>query len=345
MPNRKKLLLSKLSFAALTVTALIFSGCSSKQYFEPEQTFSADGAASSYGGTIVDQSRDGATLKSGRYIGKAGISNINLGENYRFLSESSSYVLAGSSDGMLKIINKKSGNIVRTVSMGVPVVAAGIKNGLVAYVLNDNTFGIYKVSSDQKLIENRSEKTFAIDTRAATPMFIDNLAVIPMLDGKIVVISKDDTENATVVYLSSYDIFNNVIYLDRAGNTMVAATATKLMTIGDAGQQELRANISDVAISKGQIYIFTKEGEVIKLDSTLNPVAQKKFKYVHFSAATAVAGKVYGLDQGGSLIVLNSNLTKYKIYDIGETDTPVFITGSKLYKDGKIIHLDKLGYN
>ncbi len=340
-----KSLLPRLSFVVLAVTALIFSGCSSKQYFEPEQTFSADGAASSYGGTIVDQSRDGATLKSGRYISKSGISNINLGENYRFLSESSTYVLAGSSDSMLKIINKKSGNIVRTVSMGVPVVAAGIKNGLVAYVLNDNTFGIYKVSSDEKLIENRSEKTFAIDTRAATPMFIDNLAIIPMLDGKIVVISKDDTENATVVYLSSYDIFNNVIYLDRAGNTMVAATATKLMTIGDAGQQELRANISDVAISNGQIYIFTKEGEVIKLDSTLNPIAQKKFKYVHFSAATTVGGKVYGLDQGGSLIVLNSNLTKHKIYDIGETDTPVFITGSKLYKDGKIIHLDKLGYN
>ena len=334
-----------MSFFAFMSVVLILSGCSSKKYFEPEQTFSASGAATSYGGTIVDQSRDGATLKSGHYIGKAGISKINLGEGYRFLSESSSYVLAGSPDGKFKIINKKSGKIVRNISMGVPVVAAGIKNGLVAYVLNDNTFGIYKVSSDEKLIENKSEKTFAIDTRAATPMFIDNLAVIPMLDGKIVVISKDDTENATVIYLSSHEMFNNVIYLDRTANTMVAATATKLMTVGDAGQQELRANISDVAISNGQVYIFTKEGEVIKLDSSLNPVARKKFKYVHFSAATAVGGRIYGLDQGGSLIVLNSNLTKHKIYDIGETDTPVFITGSKMYKDGKIIHLDKLGYN
>jgi len=340
----KKTALSGLSFFVLTATTLIFSGCSSKQYFEPEQTFSANTAVSSYGGTIVDQSRDGATLKSGRYIGKEGISNISLGENYRFLSESNTYVLAGSVDGMLKIINKKSGDIVRTVSMEVPVVAAGVENGMIAYVLNDNTFGLYNVSTDKKLIENRSEKTFAIDTRAATPMFIDNLAVIPMLDGKIVVLSKHDPENATVVYLSSHEAFNNVIYLNRTGNTMVAATSRKLITIGDAGQQELRANISDVAISNGQVYIFTKEGEVKKLDSTLNPIAQKKFKYVHFSAATAIGGKVYGLDQGGSLIVLNSDLSKYKIYDIGETDTPVFITGSKLYKDGKIIHLTKLGY-
>ena len=175
-------------------------------------------------------------------------------------------------------------------------------------------------------------------------MFIDNLAVIPMLDGKIIIVSKSDPENATVVYLSSDEIFNNVIYLNRTGNTMVASSAKKLITIGDAGQHELRANISDVAISKGKIYIFTKEGEVIKLDATLKKIAQKKFKYVHFSAATAIGGKVYGLDQGGSLIVLNSNLTKHKIYDIGEADTPVFINGSKLYKDGKIIHLNKLGY-
>ena len=83
---------------------------------------------------------------------------------------------------------------------------------------------------------------------------------------------------------------------------------------------------------------------MIKLDSALNPVARKKFKYVHFSAATAVGGRIYGLDQGGSLIVLNSNLSKYKIYDIGETDTPVFITGSRMYKDGKVIQLTKLGY-
>ncbi len=328
----------------LTGTALIFSGCSSKKYFEPEQTFSASAAATSYGDAIVDQSRDGATLKSGHYLGKAGISKINLGQGYRFLSESSHYVLAANPEGSLKIIKKSNGSALRTVDMKVPIVSAAIENGIVAYILNDNTFGLYSVSQDKKIVENKSEITYAIDTRAATPMFIDNLAVLPMLDGKLVVIDKNDPENATVIYLSSENVFNNVIYLSRTGNTMVAATPKKLIAIGSEGQDELRANISDVAIANGAIYLFTKEGEVIKLDKALNEKAKKKFKFVHFSAATAVGGRVYGLDQQGSLIVLNSNLTKYKIYDIGEVKTPVFITGNKLYKDGKIIHLNKLGY-
>jgi len=335
---------SEISFVVLIAASLIFSGCSSKKYFEPGQTFSANGAASSYGGTIIDQSRDGATLKGGHYISKNGISKITLGEGYRFLSQSPSYVLASNPKGSLKIIRRANGTTLRVVPMNVPIVSAAIKNGVIAYILNDNTFGIYSVAKDKKLVENKSETIYAIDTRAATPMFIDNLVVLPMLDGKLIVVDKDDPENATIIYLSSETNFNNVIYLSRSGDTMVAATPKKLITIGTEGQNELRANISDVALSGGYIYLFTKEGEVIKLDKALNEKAKKKFKFVHFSASTAVGGRIYGLDQQGSLIVLNSNLTKYKIYDIGEVKTPVYIAGDKLYKDGKIIHLSKLGY-
>ena len=75
-----------------TIAALLFSGCSSKKYFEPEQTFSASSASTSYGGSMSDISREGGTLKSGQYISKAGVSSINLGEGYRFLNENDTYV-------------------------------------------------------------------------------------------------------------------------------------------------------------------------------------------------------------------------------------------------------------
>ncbi|MCW8822076.1 MAG: hypothetical protein OQK45_07590, partial [Sulfurovum sp.] len=97
-----------LSLVTFTIAAVLFSGCSSKKYFEPEQTFSASSASSSYGGNIADLSRDGGTLKSGQYIGKAGVSTINLGEGYRFLNENDSYVLASNAEGILKVIDKKT---------------------------------------------------------------------------------------------------------------------------------------------------------------------------------------------------------------------------------------------
>lgn len=330
-----------LSLFALA-TALLFSGCSSKKYFEPKQTYSAK--SSSYGGTIIDLSRDGATLKNGSYIGKYGISNIDLGEGYRFLSENKNYVLASNPEGVLNIIDKSTKKSVRAVSLHIPVVSASIHNGLVAYILNNNTFGLYEIEGNRKIVESRSERTYAIDTRAASPMFVDNLAVMPMLDGKLIIVDSRDTDNAKVVYLSSDTAFNNVIYLARMGNVMVAATPHKLITLGGAGRQEYRANISEVSIGEGSVYLFTKEGEVIQLNTSLQEIASKKFKFAHFSAAAALDGKVYGLDQQGSLIVLSSDLSKYKIYDIGAVDEPALVSGSKLYKDGKIIELFTLGY-
>ena len=202
-----------------------------------------------------------------------------------------------------------------------------------------------QIKENKKIVENRSERTFAIDTRAASPMFIDNLAVMPMLDGKLIILnSEGDGENAKVIYLSSEKIFNNVVYLSRMGNTMVAATPTRLITLGVDGQNEYRANISEVSISNGAVYLFTKEGQIVKLDSSLNLIAERKFKYAHFSASTAFSDKVFTLDQQGSLIVLSSDLNKSKIYDLGEVETPAFIAGTKLYKDGDIIELSKLGY-
>ena len=333
-----------LSLTLFILAALLFSGCSSKKYFEPEQTFSASNASASYGGNMVDLSRNGGTLESGLYIGKLGVSSIKLTEGYRFLNENNKYVLAANAEGILNVIDKKTQESVRAVSLHIPVVSASINNGLIGYVLNNNTFGIYRMSDNSKIVESRSERTFAIDTRAASPMFIENLLVMPMLDGKLIIVNVADADNAKVVYISSEKIFNNVIYLSREGNTMIAATPKRLITLGNDGQNEYQANISEVAVSGNRIYLFTKEGKVIALSHALEELATSKYKFAHYAVGTAFGGRVYALDQQGSLIVMNSDLSKNKIYDLGEVSEPAFITGTKLYKDGDVIELSKLGY-
>jgi hypothetical protein len=336
--------MKNLTLVSLVTLAFLFSGCSSKKYFEPENTFSASYASKSYGSSIVDLSRDGGTLSNGQYLGKAGINPISLGEGYRFLNENNAYVLAANAEGILKVIDKKTKEPLRAVALHVPVVSATIRNGVIAYILNNNTFGIYLMGQNRKVVENRSERTYAIDTRAASPMFIENLVVMPMLDGKLIIVNISDAENAKVVYISSEPAFNNVIYLSRMGNTMVAATPKRLITLGTEGKLEYKANISEVAVDSGKVYLFTKEGKVVALNRHLKVIGTSKFKFAHFSAGTAFDGRVFALDQQGSLIVLNSDLSKSKIYDVGAVDEPAFITGKKLYKDGDVIELSKLGY-
>jgi hypothetical protein len=274
------------SFLPFAATLIFLSGCSGKQYFEPQETFSAN--SHSYGETITDLSRDGATLSNGHYIGKDGVNkNIEVTKNYRLLSEDDSYELSSNTDGVLNIIDKQSNESVRAVALHVPVVSASIGSGLIAYILNNNTFGLYRIKDNKKIFENRSERTFAIDTRAASPIFIDNLVVMPMLDGKLIIVDIHNSDNTKVVYLSSKKSFNNVIYLSRMGNTMVAATPQKLITIGSNGKNEYRANISEAAVTDNYVYLFTKEGMIVKLSKSLKVLASKKFKFAHYSVATA----------------------------------------------------------
>ena len=176
------------------VGLFFFSGCSGKQYFKPEKSYSV--SQSSYGGKIIDVTRDGATLDDGHYIGKYGMShNINLGKGFRYLSENNNYVLSANTKGILNIVAKNTKSSVRAITLHNPVVSATIHNGLVAYILNNNTFGLYQIKGNKKLFESRSERTYAIDARAASPLFVENLVVMPMLDGKLIIVDSSNTQN------------------------------------------------------------------------------------------------------------------------------------------------------
>lgn len=332
-----------LSLLTLSTVIMVLVGCSGKRYFEPEKTESLS-IKERYQSSIIDVSRDGATLQNHTYIGKSGIVPLDMGEGYRFLSENSRYLLASNVEGVLHIIDKKSKKTIRAVSLHVPIVSATIQNDLVAYILNNNTFGLYRISNNTKITESRSERTYAVDTRAASPLFVQNLVVMPMLDGKLIIVDSQDSENAKVVYISSQKVFNNVIYLARMGDTIVAATPKRLITLGVGDKQEYHANISEVATTAHAIYLFSKEGRIMKLSHGLEVKAEKRFQFAHFSVATALGSKVFALDHKGSLIVLSSDLKKHKIYAIGEAESSVFVSNGRLYKDGKIIDLQTLEY-
>jgi hypothetical protein len=325
----------------IAAVLLLFGGCSGKKYFEPAQVLKPAGALSGHKGHEVYVTRNGVTFDNGTYISHRGPGRVALGLNKHYLGESPSYIIVANGAGKLSLISKKSKKVVHTVNFDAPVVSAAIKNGKIVYLLQDNAFGIYRISNKEKLIENKSEDAFAVDARIASPIFVDNLAVIPTLDGKLLILDMQNPENARVIYVSSKSKLNNIIFLSRVGNTLVAATPSRIMIIGSA-EAEVTEGISEVSIANHAIYVFTKSGEIIKYSSTLKQLARKKFKFAHFSAATAFGGRVYGLDQQGSLIVLNSALTKKRIYDVGEVKDYAFVSGHRIYKDNMVITLDKL---
>lgn len=324
---------------------LSMTGCSSKKYYEPENTFSVPNSAkTSYDGNILSINSTGATLDNGRYISKSGVSSSQIPNEYNFLNETDTQVIASNAKGSLIVVNKNDSSIARELNFPIPVVAASIKGDHIAYILNSNMFGIYNTKTEKKLIEDNSEPTYAIDTRVTNPIFMDNIVIMPMLDGKLILVGLDDVRNVRVIYVSGEKQFNNIIYLNPTSNAIIASTSTRLLKLGNKGQQEYKGSISDIIVVEDRTYIFTKDGEVIALDKDLKKVSKLKYKFAHYAAAAIIDNKVYALEQQGSLIVMNRDLTKFKVYEVDEVESPIMIVNNKLYKDGNIINLSTLGY-
>jgi hypothetical protein len=324
------------------IVGILISGCDNGKSFEAKKVFKLNAKALSYKSTIIAQNRYGATLQNGHFIDKNGISSIVLPKGFKYINTTSQKILCTNTQN-LRIIDKKTLKY-KDINTTLPVISASLHNNLIAYIRNDNAFGLYSLKSNQKLTEVLAGNSFAINTKAASPMFVDNLAVMPMLDGKLVIIDLSNIENTNAVYLSSKNVFNNVIYLSRIGDILVASTSTKLITLGTGGEFEYLADIADISINKRYIYTFEKDGTISKLDTKLHKINSISFEYARYSAVSAFDNKVVALDKTGALIVLSSDLKKHRIYNIGEVEKPVYIYKNKLYKDGKIINLSLISY-
>jgi|GEM_PF-493019 len=311
-------------------------GCSSTEHFTPPALEKKLPIVGLYEGEIVELTREGATLSSGYALTQEGISRVKLPKGYHFLSQNADYLLAGNNHGVLEVIERKSGHIVRAVALHTPVVSATLHDGMVAYILSNNRFGLYEIATNTKHFESQSERTFAIDTRRANPLFMGSRVVMPMLDGKLILLDRQASDKTEVLYVSSDKIFNNIIFLDQKEGKIVTATPKKLMLIDEDKQRSYHANIAEVAIGYGLIYLFTKEGEIIALDDRLEERYRTSFAHAHFSAGVATPKALVAIEQEGVAMLLTPHLDRVVMYGIDPISTPLFLTKKRLYKEGKI---------
>ena len=323
----------------LFVTLLLFSGCSSRQYYTPKNTYNAN---KSVAPSVVSFSRDGATLLGGKAISSKQELKLKLDEGYTFINTTSNVAITANREGDCRLYI--SDGSTKDIKMPKALVAGTVIGNQLVYLLQDNSYGIYDLSQNRIIYNNKSKKALSIDTRIANPMRVDNLVVIPTLDGKLVVLDLKTHKTLKEIYISTESSLNNVIFLGRLGDTLIAATPHNVISISNKGRKEFRQAISEVAIDGKSVFVFTKDGLIAQLDESLRVLADKKFKFAHFSHAGVQGDKLYALDEQGYLIVSNKSLTKHKVYKLPEVEGYGFVSAGKLYYDGHVIDLSKLGY-
>ncbi|TLD87831.1 hypothetical protein [Helicobacter sp. MIT 05-5294] len=340
MPNNslKKTITSLLCFLLF---ALILSSCGSKYYFEPkaEEIKGKVSFSSSLPSPIVSILRDGATLKNGQFITKySEIPDVYLPQNTQYLNQTEDYYLAGAYQTLL-LIDKES-NTQTSISFDNTPISASMNGALIAIIFDDNSFVLYDLNQGRVTYKQDSTLAPTNNTLIAAPYFLSDIVIVPTLDGKLVIVDKNNMQMIRNIVVNGDKYFNNVIFLEAIGNRMVAATPKRIISVSPNVISTFNANVKDILFFEDRIFIFTNEGEVILTDQDLNEKKRVKFPFAHFTAANHGRNIVI-LETQGYLIALDDELQSSAIFALPDAITsPTFSGMRQIFIGNRILKVE-----
>ncbi len=325
-----------LNLVLLSLSLILFSGCSSKKYYEPEETYSADITTYDTGAQIIDFHSNGATLENSRFITKEGISNQTLEEDFRFLSTDGDTIISTNDNAVLAVTTNGQ---TKKIDFEKNIVAASTNRGLIAYLMIDNSIGLYDLKEGKTVFKNYFNISILNDIRIASPIFLNTLVLFPTLDGKVVIVDKLRKTVYKTINLDPKSDVNNIVYLKALGSTLIAATNNKLFSFVNGVVKTLSEDIRNVTSNDKSIFVATLDGRIVKYDTLLNKKAETKFQYANFYALS-YGDALYALESQDYLIKLNDDLDGYEVYDFSfDEEDKVFAIDDIIYFEDSYIVL------
>ena len=330
--------MKNLQLLILSLGIIFFSACSSKKVYEPENVTGSWDKDGSISHSIVDVTSNVALLENGNVLTKTKTLNIQIDESYRILSDSDGWILSSTIDGKLKL-QYASDNTVENLELKKTIASASVKDDILAVLFADNEMALYSISSKELLLREQGGETLAVDSRIVSPHFMNDLVMFSTLDGKIIILNSKTKKKLRTVIISSEDNFNNIIYFNIVNSKIIAATAYKILSMG---QKEVREKyeIRNVANNDNNIFITTKQGEIVSLTSDLQLIAKLKFPFAHFTGLIVKNNKVYALEKEGYMIEAPTDLSSFDVYDVSVDKGFVFVSDKKFYVDDEYISVE-----
>ncbi|BBG65411.1 putative lipoprotein [Hydrogenimonas sp.] len=323
---------------AFTLAVLFFAflaaGCSGKNYFEPSKI---DGSVNYDGelpAPIAEVGYRSATLENGDVITMNGVEKLALPKGYRYLARSGELVAAAGDCRPNIIYNTRTK---KSVEIELPrrMVAAMFIPGSekIAFLIEGNSYGIYNYGENRLEVKYESDTALTADIRVASPMMLENLVLIPTLDGKLVILSRQNGAKVREIIVGKGEEFNNVIFLDVMGDRLVAATPHRVISVSPKLMDALDMEISDLIFIKDGIYILSKEGRVYRCDNELKILNSRKFPFAHFVGA--IYGEfLYLVEREGYVIATDPELTSANVFKIPDRiENWFFATKESFYYD------------
>jgi len=325
---------------SVTFTLIVFSGCSTKEYYEPKvETYDWD-SSGTLKSPIIDRNYDGAVLENGEIITKKGVSEVKLPKNYRFVSQSGGWIIASKINGDLLLIDEFTPLLQEKFELKKTIAGASVQDDNLAVLFANNEKALYSIKSKELIFKEQGNPPSAVDSNIVNPYFLNELVLFLTLDGKIDIISSESKKLLRSMIVSSEDHFNNIIYFNVIDDNMFAATSYRLLSLGD---KEMRQSyeLRDIIFNNEGVWLSTKQGEVYSLTPSLQLKAKKKFPFAHFLGMIVGKDKIYLLEKQGFLIEIDKDLQAYKVYEVDIEDGYIFVADKKFYIDDEYISLEQ----
>ena len=168
--------------ASLSLSLILFSGCSSKKVFEPEVTGDSWDKYESIGEDIIDITSTSALLDNRKILAKDSKIDIEIAENYRLIANTDGWILSATIDGKLKLQSIEDTSKVEEFELKKTVASASVKDDNLAVIFADNELALYSLSSKELLLKEKAGDALAIDSRIANPYFLGGVVIFPTLD-------------------------------------------------------------------------------------------------------------------------------------------------------------------
>ena len=310
------------------LSVFLFTACSGKKYFEPEDTSSnIELNEKSIPATIKSFNKIGATLEDNKVITKNGISQNELPEGFEFLNltEDGRIIATNYIDKIL------IGNQERKVSE--VVVAASLRNEKLALIYSNNSMELIDINTNKTLFKEYLPISLANDTRITNPFFMGNLILFPSLNGRVIIVSSVNNEAVRNISVDPDSQFNNIISIGviESNQTLIVASPNRVVSISPRDVISKEYDLRDIIVNNNDIYIATIDGQIIKLNATLDQVAKKKYKYAKIHAL-AFSDSLYAVESQGFLINIDENFDKDVIYDFSfDNEERMIAIGNKIY--------------
>jgi len=328
--------LKYLFISLITIIALLFSACSSKEVYKPVHVEDDWEHSGSSDVTIKNISPDAALVEDRKVLVSGKALDIVIPESDKLLGYSDGWVISANIDGNLTLQYSADSKMVEKFNLKRTIATASVKNDILAVLFTNNEMALYSIASKSLLLKEQGDAPIVVNSKIVKPYFKDDLVLFSTLDGKVVVINSKIKKKLRTIIVSSEDFFNNIIYFNLVDNKIIAATGHKILSLA---QKEIRVSydIKNVISDDKNIFLSTKQGDVISLTPDLQQKAKLKFPFAHFLGMIVNDDKLYILEKEGYIIEISKDLLKYKVYDVDVDDGYVFISNKIFYVDDEYI--------